>query len=143
MPERTVANRIALVGDASHRVHPLAGLGVNLGFGDAECLTRKLEENVMQGAEFGSYLSLCEYETERARHNLPAALTIDGIQRLYSTNFDPVSKTHFYKISPLKVSWKLILFSNHLQIVLARSVGTQIVNGIPVLKKTIMSSASS
>ncbi len=90
LPERTVAKRIALVGDSSHRVHPLAGLGVNLGFGDAECLTRKLEENVAQGAEFGSYSSLCEYETERARHNLPAALTIDGIQRLYSTNLDPV-----------------------------------------------------
>jgi len=90
LPERTVSKRIALIGDACHRVHPLAGLGVNLGFGDAECFTRTLERNVMEGAEFGSYSSLCEYETERARHNLPAALTIDGIQRLYSTNFDAV-----------------------------------------------------
>lgn len=117
LPERYVTKRVALVGDACHRVHPLAGLGVNLGYGDAECLTRKLEENVMQGAAFGSYEHLCEYETERTRHNLPTALTIDGIQRLYSTNLDLV--------------------------VLARSLGTQVVNGIPALKKAIMSSASS
>ena len=44
----------------------------------------------MQGDMFGSYTYLCEYETERSRHNLPTALTIDGIQKLYSTNFDLV-----------------------------------------------------
>jgi ubiquinone biosynthesis monooxygenase Coq6 len=42
------------------------------------------------GDVFGSYNYLCEYETERSRHNLPTALTIDGIQQLYSTNLDLV-----------------------------------------------------
>lgn len=90
LPERYVTRRVVLVGDACHRVHPLAGLGVNLGYGDAECLVAKLEENIMQGDIFGSYAYLCEYETERSRHNLPTALTIDGIQKLYSTNLDLV-----------------------------------------------------
>ena len=90
LPERYITRRVVLVGDACHRVHPLAGLGVNLGYGDAECLVAKLEENIMQGDIFGSYGYLCEYETERSRHNLPTALTIDGIQKLYSTNLDLV-----------------------------------------------------
>ena len=117
LPERYITRRVALVGDACHRVHPLAGLGVNLGYGDAEALVRKLEENILQGDVFGSYSYLCEYETERSRHNLPTALTIDGIQQLYGTSLDVV--------------------------VLARSLGVQIINGIPALKRAIMASASS
>ena len=81
------ARGVVLVGDAAHRVHPLAGQGVNLGFGDAECLARLLEEEAGSGsAQFGAYSTLKKYETERQRHNVPMMLGIDFLQRVYCTD---------------------------------------------------------
>lgn len=48
-----VGNQTALVGDSAHKVHPLAGQGVNLGFGDIICLISKLEEALSRGEKLG------------------------------------------------------------------------------------------
>lgn len=111
-----VGHQVALIGDAAHRVHPLAGLGVNLGFGDVKSLVRKLEESVNNGNEIGHPHALTTYETERQRHNVPVMMGIDGLNRLYSNEFVPA--------------------------MLLRSVGLQLTNISSPLKKQLMDIAS-
>ncbi|WP_148717464.1 UbiH/UbiF family hydroxylase [Chitinolyticbacter meiyuanensis] len=87
---RTVAARVALIGDAAHTVHPLAGQGVNLGFGDVAELARVLSAELP--ARCGDYLVLRRYE--RARRE-PVALmqtVCDGLQKLFN-NTNPLLKT--------------------------------------------------
>lgn len=77
---------VALLGDAAHRVHPLAGQGVNLGFGDIECLTKVLANTVLNGKVVNSYRALKEYEKLRLRHNLPTMIAIDVMNKVYSSS---------------------------------------------------------
>lgn len=84
-----VRQRLALIGDAAHRVHPLAGQGVNLGFSDVTCLQNMLTKAVSEGADLGSLNVLLAYETERQRKIIPIVTAIDGLQKLYSTDWTP------------------------------------------------------
>lgn len=102
--------------DAAHRVHPLAGQGLNLGFGDVACLTEHLAAASFNGAVLGDRTHLRAYETERLRHNVPIMLGIHGIQKMYGTQFAPA--------------------------VLARSVGLQLVNGLAPIKVKILNMCS-
>lgn len=71
------AHRLALVGDAAHTIHPLAGQGVNLGFMDAAELVDELKRLHRQGKDIGQYLYLRRYERSR-KHS--AALMLVGMQ---------------------------------------------------------------
>jgi ubiquinone biosynthesis monooxygenase Coq6 len=51
-----IQERVALVGDAAHTIHPLAGQGLNLGLGDVEALVRCIEEAARYGGDIGQYL---------------------------------------------------------------------------------------
>ena len=117
LPNRCIDSKVALVGDAAHRVHPLAGQGVNLGFGDVACLIKLLEESAKVGEPFLGYDEsvLSEYETQRLRHNLPTMAAIHGLQNLYCTD--------------------------NILSVLARSVGLQIIDANDSLKGIAMKQA--
>ncbi|KWV99017.1 FAD-dependent 2-octaprenylphenol hydroxylase [Escherichia fergusonii] len=71
------AHRLALVGDAAHTIHPLAGQGVNLGFMDAAQLIAELKRLHRQGKDIGQYIYLRRYERSR-KHS--AALMLAGMQ---------------------------------------------------------------
>ncbi|NWX81604.1 COQ6 monooxygenase, partial [Nothoprocta pentlandii] len=85
-----VQHRVALIGDAAHRVHPLAGQGVNLGFGDVSCLAQHLSAAAFDGQDLGSLKHLLKFETTRQRHNLSLMAATDALKRLYSTRLAPV-----------------------------------------------------
>ncbi|XP_023244187.1 ubiquinone biosynthesis monooxygenase COQ6, mitochondrial-like isoform X2 [Centruroides sculpturatus] len=108
--------RIVLIGDAAHRIHPLAGQGVNLGFGDVRCLTEVLSECISVGGDIGCLSTLQEYERLRQRHIMPTMAAIEGLHRLYSTNLMPV--------------------------VLLRSVGLLLTDGLGPIKERIIAHAS-
>jgi len=77
-----IAHRLALVGDAAHGVHPLAGQGVNLGFGDAQALAAVLaERGPIQ--DTGASLLLERYARRRAEPVLAIQSVTDGLARLF------------------------------------------------------------
>ena len=82
-----IASRVALIGDAAHVVHPLAGQGVNLGFGDAQALATILSEaaGVRGDADPGARLLLRRYERARAEDILAMRWTTDGLARLFGS----------------------------------------------------------
>lgn len=74
--------RLALIGDAAHVVHPLAGQGVNLGFGDARSLAATLAAR-RPGSDPGERLLLRRFERSRAEDILAMRLVTDALQRLF------------------------------------------------------------
>jgi len=77
--------RLALVGDAAHNVHPLAGQGVNLGFRDARALSKVLGERGPQG-DCGDYALLRRYERARREDVLAMQAATDGLQKLFNND---------------------------------------------------------
>lgn len=78
-----VRPRLALVGDAAHNVHPLAGQGVNLGFRDARELVSVLLDRGAQ-QDCGDYALLRRYERTRREDVLALEVATDGLQRLFA-----------------------------------------------------------
>ncbi len=81
-----VAPRLALVGDAAHAVHPIAGLGLNLGLRDAAALTEVCIDAMRLGLDIGSTGVLERYEQWRRPDNVSVALATDGLNRLFSND---------------------------------------------------------
>ena len=78
----SVALRLALVGDAAHGIHPLAGQGVNLGFGDAQALAAVLTDRGPV-ADAGAAILLERYARRRAEPVLAMQAVTDGLARLF------------------------------------------------------------
>ena len=81
---RYVEAGLALVGDAAHTIHPLAGQGVNLGFMDAAALAEVLLEAVTKGECWSSEAVLRRFQRQRRSANLAMAATMEGFRRLFA-----------------------------------------------------------
>ena len=81
---------LALIGDAAHVVHPLAGQGVNLGLLDAATLAEVLLDGLAAGHEVGALRVLRRYERWRKSDNLPMLGIMDGFKRLFGNSLPPV-----------------------------------------------------
>jgi 2-polyprenylphenol 6-hydroxylase len=88
-PHAVTAPRVALVGDAAHAVHPLAGHGMNLGFGDVIALLDTIAaRDAHQG--IGDERLLARYARARKEDVLLMQLATDGLERLFGANLEPV-----------------------------------------------------
>jgi len=84
--KKYVEPRMALIGDAAHTIHPLAGQGVNLGFMDAACLAQCIIEAKRQHHDIGNLKPLRRYERWRKGDNVMMILAMQGFKELFSAS---------------------------------------------------------
>ena len=110
-----IANRTALIGDAAHGIHPIAGQGLNLGLRDVAALIEVLVEAREVGLDIGSEDTLNRYQEWRRVDNMTLVSVTDVLTRLFSNDIGPIK--------------------------MARDIGIAAVNQIPPLKKFFMAHA--
>ncbi len=81
-----VQPRFALVGDAAHRIHPIAGQGVNLGYRDVAALAETLVEAYRLGLDIGTLTVLTRYQSWRRFDTVEMGLATDALNRLFSND---------------------------------------------------------
>ncbi len=111
-----IANRLALVGDAAHGVHPIAGQGLNLAFRDVAAMTEVIADATRTGLDIGSSAVLERYERWRRFDSMLAAGAFDALNAFFSQE-------------------NRLLRS-------AREVGLQLVDRFPALKRTFITEAA-
>ncbi|MFN3259850.1 MAG: FAD-dependent monooxygenase [Pikeienuella sp.] len=111
-----VAPRVALLGDAAHAVHPIAGQGLNLGLRDAAALAEVLAEAARRGEDIGDIAVLRRYQQWRRFDSAALAFSMDALNRLFSNDVAPVRAI--------------------------RDLGLGLVNRAPGLKRMFMRAAS-
>jgi len=113
--DQLTAPRVALMGEAAHVVHPIAGQGLNMGLKDAAALAQVVTEAARLGEDFGSPNVLERYARWRSLDNIGVAAATDVFTRLFSTD--------------------------HSLVRLARDVGLSVVNGIEPARRWLMAEA--
>jgi 2-octaprenyl-6-methoxyphenol hydroxylase len=87
---RSVGSRVALLGDAAHEIHPLAGQGLNLGLGDAAALAERIVDAVRLGLDPGSVAVLDGYDRDRRAATLAMTGMTDALNGLFSNESLPL-----------------------------------------------------
>jgi 2-octaprenyl-6-methoxyphenol hydroxylase len=113
--ERYVARRLALIGEAAHVIHPIAGQGLNIGIRDIAALAEIIIDARRLGLDIGDPALLERYERWRRSDALMLAAVTDGLNRLFSNTIPPVR--------------------------LARDFGLAMVNRLPPVKRLLMQHA--
>jgi len=106
---------IALVGDAAHNIHPLAGQGVNLGLLDVIALAQEVERALVRGIPLADYSILRRYQRQRLAGNLGMMSAMEGFKRLFGNR-------------TLAVNW-------------LRNTGMRQLNSVAAIKKVIINTA--
>ena len=86
LPRRLIARRFALIGDAAHGVHPIAGQGVNLALRDAAALIEVLADAARLGLDLGDGTHLERYQRWRRFDSMMSATVYDGLNRLFNVD---------------------------------------------------------
>ena len=111
-----VAERVALVGDAAHVIHPIAGQGLNMGLKDVAALAEVIVDAVRIGLDPGSAAALDRYQRWRRFDSMSMGVATDGLNRLFSNQSDVLR--------------------------LARDVGLGLVDRLPMLKRLFIREAA-
>ena len=85
-----ISTRVALAGDAAHVVHPLAGLGANLGILDAACLFDVLQQAKLTNRDLGNERVLRRYQRWRRSENTLALSTLSGFKHVFGSTSKPI-----------------------------------------------------
>lgn len=85
-----IADRLALIGDAAHAVHPLAGQGLNIGMRDVAALAETIIDAARLGLDIGALPQLERYERWRRFDSAFSAAVMDGLNRLFSNDSAPL-----------------------------------------------------
>lgn len=99
---RITDTRLALVGDAAHGIHPIAGQGVNLGYRDAAALCEVLVEGLRIGLEPGDAQLLDRYQRWRALDAISVTVMMDGLVRLFQVPGRPASAIRRFGLSAVQ-----------------------------------------
>ena len=91
--QRYVDQRMALVGDAAHAIHPIAGQGLNMGIRDIAALAEVVIDARRLGRDIGTADILADYERWRRFDNLVLAVVTDVMNRMFSNNIAPLRVT--------------------------------------------------
>lgn len=106
--ERYASHRAALIGDAAHAIHPIAGQGVNLGFRDVAALAEVVGEAHRLGLDIGFGTVLADYSRWRSFDAAAMVAVTDGLTRLFSNDIVPLRQARRLglaavgKVPPLK-----------------------------------------
>ncbi|KAL9611539.1 MAG: hypothetical protein Q9167_003823 [Letrouitia subvulpina] len=85
-----ISSRLALIGDAAHTIHPLAGQGLNMGFADVQSLAKAIEYTIAHGGDIGAEINLEQYNNDMWIQNNRMLGVTDKLHKLYGVGWGPL-----------------------------------------------------